>query len=290
MENICEYHRFVRAGGDAICLLSIALPAHSLRSFAIGTMFACYETNCRAGIMEYPQVREKRAARRQPVSPTRLFGFAFQILLSCGVPVFAVCVVGEESFLVNEVSLLVAAFNMRGAIDSLECSANALVPVVAVDMENCIAFAHVRIDEDIIWERLVDCEECLLSVDVHSVEHLDVVVDELDHDIDDCVCRIIYEGGAPFGRLLVFLVCYMTLSQELGELSIRCGIIPVNALILLDCLRACLACLFLILFKCGEVGELLLPLLDELVITLAVGLELDFRHCIRLSFGACSYQ
>lgn len=240
--------------------------------------------------MEYPQVREKRAARRQPVSPTRLFGFAFQILLSCGVPVFAVCVVGEESFLVNEVSLLVAAFDMCGAIDSLECSANALVPVAAVGMENCIAFAHVRIDEDIIWERLVDHEECLLSVDIHSVEHIDIVVDELDHDIDDCACRIIYEGGAPFGRLLVFLVCYMKLSQELGELSIRCGVIPINALILLDCLHACLACLFLILFERGKIDELLLILFDEQVITLAVDFEMDFRHCIRLLLGACSYQ
>ena len=68
MENICEYHRFTWAGGDAICLLSIALPAHLLRSFAIGTMSACYETNGGAGRMEYPQVREKWAARRQPVS------------------------------------------------------------------------------------------------------------------------------------------------------------------------------------------------------------------------------
>lgn len=68
MENICEYHRFVWAGGDAIRLLPIALPTPSFRSFAIGTMSACYETNGGTGRMEYPQVREKRAARRQPVS------------------------------------------------------------------------------------------------------------------------------------------------------------------------------------------------------------------------------
>lgn len=45
------------AGGDAIRLLPITMPAHSLRSFAIGTMPACQRNGWRDGINETRKIR-----------------------------------------------------------------------------------------------------------------------------------------------------------------------------------------------------------------------------------------
>ena len=209
-------------------------------------------------------------------------------LLLCGVPVFAALVVGEEPSLVNEVILLAATQDVRSVVDSLELHSNALAPAASVNTEDGIAVAHVCIHENIIGECLVECEEYLLVVDIHAVENIDIVVDELGHNSDECATRLIGEFGAAFNRLLEFFV---SISEALGELRAHYGgIIPNNTHILLICLLVCLVRLFLMLFERGEVGKLLLTFLDEFVIVLAVGLERDFIHRICLLLGAYSYN
>ena len=226
--------------------------------------------------------------------PLALLDFVSSLRLSCGVPVFPVLVISEEPFLVNEVVLLTATQDVRSVVDLLEFCSDALVPATAVNAEDGIDFAHVRIDEDIIGESLVKCEEYLLAIYIHAVENIDIVVDKLDHNSDECSSRLIDEFATAFHRLLVFLIRFVCISHEHSELLLRCGIIPIGIRILPHCLRVCLlVCLIrliLMLFKRGEFGELLLTLLDEFVIAFAIGLEIDFRHRIRLSHSVCSYN
>lgn len=220
--------------------------------------------------------------------PLALLGFASLLRLSCGVPVFPVLVISDEPFLADEMVLLAAAQDVRSVIDSFEFCSDEHVPAASMDVEDGIEITHVRIDKNVIGECLVEREEYLLAIDIHAVENIDIVVDELGHDSDKCAASLIGEFGAAFDRLPIVILRSIPIRLEFGEPLLRiCGILPGGVHISLECLRAFLACLFLMLIERDEVGELLLFLLDELVIAFAVSLELDFGHRICLSFGVC---
>ena len=159
--------------------------------------------------------------------PLALLGFVSPLRLSCGVPVFPVLVISEEPFLVNEVVLLATAQDVRPVVDSLEFCSNAHVPAASVNSDGGIEVTHVRIDENVIGECLVNCEEYLLAVYVHAVENINVVMDKLGHNSDECAARLVGEFGAAFCRLLVFFVRYACIINELVVVLLRCGIVMI---------------------------------------------------------------